>query len=86
LATCCIADCQSAERQNLERVADCQSAIQQTASLRYFGCGSAALSLCVKSFASMADESFKEFVPDPLSALWSGVDLFFTAAGDVVPG
>jgi hypothetical protein len=24
----------------------CQSAIQQTASLRYFGCGSAALCLC----------------------------------------
>jgi hypothetical protein len=36
------ADWQSAERRILERAADCQSAIQQTASLRYLGSGSSA--------------------------------------------
>jgi hypothetical protein len=36
LATCRIADWQSAERRIFEPAADCQSAIQQTASLRYF--------------------------------------------------
>jgi hypothetical protein len=36
------ADWQSAERRILEPAADCQSAIRQTASLRYWGCGSAA--------------------------------------------
>jgi hypothetical protein len=35
------ADWQSAERRILEHAADCQSAIQQTASLRYLGCGPA---------------------------------------------
>jgi hypothetical protein len=39
LATCRIADWQSAERQIFEPAADCQSAIQQTASLRYWICG-----------------------------------------------
>jgi hypothetical protein len=36
LATCRIADWQSAERRIFESAADCQSAIRQTASLRYF--------------------------------------------------
>jgi hypothetical protein len=34
-----------------------------------FGYGVTGRVLCVKSFASMADESFKEFVLDQLSAL-----------------
>jgi hypothetical protein len=33
------ADWQSAERWFFEHSADCQSAIQQTANLRYLGCG-----------------------------------------------
>jgi DNA transformation protein len=34
-----------------------------------FGCGVTGRDFCVKSFAAMADDSFKEFVLDQLSAL-----------------
>jgi hypothetical protein len=37
LATCCVADWQSAGRSEFAATADCQSAIRQTASLRYGG-------------------------------------------------